>query len=61
MWPHFRAAYNLARWLTRSHDDAEDIVQEAFLRAFSACRKSPRRRCKALVARNRTQYVARIG
>ena len=37
MWPHFRAAYNLARWLTRSHDDAEDIVQEAFLRAFSAC------------------------
>jgi RNA polymerase sigma-70 factor (ECF subfamily) len=37
IWPHFRAAYNLARWLTRSHEDAEDIVQEAFLRAFSAC------------------------
>ena len=34
--PHLRAAYNLARWLTGSHEDAEDVVQEAFLRAFSA-------------------------
>lgn len=34
--PHFKSAYNLAKWLTRSHEDAEDIVQEAFLRAFSA-------------------------
>jgi RNA polymerase sigma-70 factor, ECF subfamily len=31
---HLDAAYNLARWLTRSHDDAEDVVQEACLRAF---------------------------
>jgi len=28
-----RAAYNLARWLTRSDQDAEDVVQEAYLRA----------------------------
>jgi len=34
--PHLKSAYNLAKWLTRSHEDAEDIVQEAFLRAFSA-------------------------
>jgi RNA polymerase sigma factor (sigma-70 family) len=34
--PHLKSAYNLARWLTRSHEDAEDIVQESFLRAFSA-------------------------
>jgi RNA polymerase sigma factor (sigma-70 family) len=34
--PHLDAAYNLALWLTRSPADAEDIVQESFLRAFSA-------------------------
>jgi len=32
--PHLDAAYNLARWLTRSSAHAEDIVQEALLLAF---------------------------
>jgi RNA polymerase sigma factor (sigma-70 family) len=32
--PHLAAAYNLARWLTRSDQDAEDVVQDAYLRAF---------------------------
>lgn len=34
--PHMDAAYNLAFWLLRNRADAEDVVQEAFLRAFRA-------------------------
>jgi RNA polymerase sigma factor (sigma-70 family) len=32
--PHLDAAYNLARWLTRNEADAQDMVQEAYLRAL---------------------------
>ena len=32
--PHLDAAYSLARWLTRNEHDAEDVAQEAVLRAF---------------------------
>jgi RNA polymerase sigma-70 factor (ECF subfamily) len=34
--PHLDAAYNLARWLTRREHDAEDVVQESYLRALNA-------------------------
>ena len=34
--PHLDAAYNLARWLSRSTAEAEDIVQEAMLRALKS-------------------------
>jgi len=32
--PHLGAAYNLARWITRNDHDAEDVVQESYLRAL---------------------------
>jgi RNA polymerase sigma-70 factor (ECF subfamily) len=36
MLPHLDAAHNLAKWLLRSEEDAQDVVQEAYLRAFRA-------------------------
>lgn len=38
MWPlvaHRRVAYNLARWLVRDETEAEDVVQDAYVRAIS--------------------------
>lgn len=32
--PHLASAVNLARWLLRNRTDAEDVVQEAMLRAY---------------------------
>jgi RNA polymerase sigma-70 factor (ECF subfamily) len=32
--PHLDAAYNLARWLMRNEQDAQDVAQDAYLRAF---------------------------
>jgi len=34
MLPHLNAAYNLARWIMGNEQDAQDVVQEAFLKAF---------------------------
>ena len=36
MLPHLDAAHNLAKWLVRNEQDAQDVVQEAFLRAFKS-------------------------
>src|SRR3981189_2890334 len=34
MLPLMNDAYNLARWLMRNQEDAEDMIQESYLRAF---------------------------
>jgi RNA polymerase sigma factor (sigma-70 family) len=36
MLPHLDAAHNLAKWLLRNEEDACDLVQEAYLRAFKS-------------------------
>jgi RNA polymerase sigma-70 factor (ECF subfamily) len=36
MLPHLDAAHNLARWLLRNEQDAQDVVQEAYLLAFKS-------------------------
>jgi RNA polymerase sigma-70 factor (ECF subfamily) len=57
-WPHLDAAYNLARWLTRREADADDVVQEALLRAlkyFDGFRGSDARAWFLTIVRN-TSY-----
>jgi len=53
--PHLDAAYNLARWLTRNPADADDVVQEAALRAatyFSGFRGTNPRAWLLQIVRN---------
>ena len=53
--PHLDAAYSLARWLTRRPHDAEDIVQEALIRAmkyFSGFRGENARAWFLVIVRN---------
>jgi RNA polymerase sigma factor (sigma-70 family) len=59
--PHAEAAYNLARWLSRSDTDARDIVQEAFeraLRYFGGFRGGSARAWLLTIVRN-TAYTWR--
>lgn len=46
--PHLNAAYNLSRWMTRNSDDAEDVAQEAYLKAFRSFQT-----CQATTAKKR--------
>jgi RNA polymerase sigma-70 factor (ECF subfamily) len=53
--PHLDAAFNYARWLTRNDADAEDVVQDACLRAmrfFSSLRHENARAWLFAIVRN---------
>ena len=59
--PHLDAAYNLARWLTRNTADADDVVQEAMLRAatyFTGFRGTNARAWVLQIVRN-TAYASK--
>ena len=36
--PYLDAAYNLARWIIRHDQDAQDVVQDAYIRALKGFR-----------------------
>jgi len=53
--PHMDAAFNYARWLTRSEEDAKDVVQDAYVRAlrfFSSLRNDDARGWLLTIVRN---------
>jgi len=53
--PHLDAAFNYARWLTRNDADAEDVVQDACMRAmrfFSSLRDEDARPWLFAIVRN---------
>jgi RNA polymerase sigma factor (sigma-70 family) len=53
--PHLDAAFNYARWLTRNDTDAEDVVQDACVRAlrfFSSLRDDSARAWLLCIVRN---------
>jgi RNA polymerase sigma factor (sigma-70 family) len=53
--PHLDAAFNYARWLTKNEADAEDVVQDAYLRAlrfFSSLRAEDARAWLLTIVRN---------
>ena len=53
--PHLDAAYRFARWLAYSPSDAEDVVQDALLRAyrgFDALRGSDAKAWLLVIVRN---------
>jgi RNA polymerase sigma-70 factor (ECF subfamily) len=53
--PHLDAAFNYARWLTKNDADAEDVVQDAYVRAlrfFSSLRRDDARAWLLTIVRN---------
>lgn len=73
MLPHLGAAYNLALYLLRHPPDAQDAVQDAYLKAFAAFNqffgqnssawllKIVRNTCLNMLRRNQNSKVVRLG
>ena len=59
--PHLDAVYSLARWLIRSPADAEDVVQEAYLRALQFFDGFRGGRQPRLAFEDRAQYLLFVG
>jgi RNA polymerase sigma-70 factor (ECF subfamily) len=64
--PHLDAAFNYARWLTKNDADAEDVVQDAYVRAlrfFSSLRGEDARAWLLTIVRNTwyARFPRRVG
>lgn len=59
--PHLEAAYNLARWLVRTDEDAEDIVQEAYLNALKGFNGFRGTNARGLVNDNCPEHCLQLG
>jgi RNA polymerase sigma-70 factor (ECF subfamily) len=63
LWPHLAAAYNFARWMVHNHHDAEDIVQESFVKAFKSAETfrgtDPRSWLLAIVRNSALNFLSR--
>ena len=57
--PHLDDALSLARWLTGSITDAEDVVQEACVRAYASDRVGEEQSA-CLAARDRAQHRVHV-
>ena len=54
--PHLDDAYGLARWLTGNRTDAEDVVQDACMRALASLKTATVRAAAGLAADDRSKY-----
>jgi hypothetical protein len=57
--PHLDAAFNYARWLAKNETDAEDVVQDAYVRALRFFSSAARRGCACQAPDDCPQHMVR--